>query len=477
LEKIYPTCAIRYGHMAYIGEFKYAPGMLFGCGSKVVIQTNRGIEIGEQVSLTCTGCDKSVSRQQMLAYVKNSGADAYQLKAGRILREATPQDLLEEKRINTDAESKFTRAKELSATLGLPMKFITCEHLFGGERIVFHFMSETRIDFRELVRDLAHEYHTRIEMHQVGARDEARLVADYEICGRECCCKNFLKRLRPVTMRMAKLQKATLDPSKVSGRCGRLRCCLRYEHEGYEELNKKLPRNGTRVLTARGPGTVKNRQVLTQLLTILYDDSDEMETLGVEELLDDRRPMKDPTDPDRSAGEAAPATGGGRTTEDITRRAAEADQPSEAGQRRGRRRRPLRRRGRSQEEPAAQAESPDASRPLPGDATRAEPSVGEPAVRGPGSGEVADSPGDRSNTGSPPGSDAPPGMPGERRRRRGRRSRGRRRRSGTTEGQAEKSAPPASGQKREPRQDPTPPPQDSPGSGGGSSPDAGTNAD
>lgn len=287
LEKIYPTCAVRYGHMNYIGEFKYSPGMLFNCGAKVVIQTNRGIEVGQQVSLTCSGCDKSISREKLIAYAKNSDAqELYQLKSGRILRAATEQDLLEHEHIQRDSRDKLMRARQLSRSLELDMKLVACEHLFGGERIIFHFMAENRIDFREMVRELAHEYHTRIEMHQVGARDEARLVADYEICGRECCCKNFLKKLRPVSMKMAKLQKATLDPSKVSGRCGRLRCCLRYEHEGYDELNKKLPRVGNRIRTERGIGTIRDRQVLTQLLLIEYDDGGSIETVPFEEIIE-----------------------------------------------------------------------------------------------------------------------------------------------------------------------------------------------
>jgi len=103
LEKIYPSCAVKYGYMGYIGEFRYAPGMLFGCGGKVVIQTPRGTEIGEQKSLTCSGCDKSISRQQIMKYVKNSGPEFYRLKAGRILRVATPQDLLEQGKLNMEA--------------------------------------------------------------------------------------------------------------------------------------------------------------------------------------------------------------------------------------------------------------------------------------------------------------------------------------------------------------------------------------
>ncbi len=302
LEKIYPTCAVRYGYMRYIGEFKYAPGTLFNCGGKVVVQTVRGIELGEQVSLTCTGCEKSISRQQMLDYVKNSGPEFFQLKAGRILRVATQQDIDEQLHLNQDAARKLVWARQQSAEMNLPMKFVTCEHLLGGERVIYHFMAEGRVDFRELVRILAREYHTRIEMHQVGARDEARLVADYEICGRECCCKNFLKKLRQVNMKMAKLQKATLDPSKVSGRCGRLRCCLRYEHEGYEELNRKLPRVGARVRTERGVATVRDRQILTQLLVLDYEDGGETETIGLEAVLESNVPWS----PEQPAERPAP---------------------------------------------------------------------------------------------------------------------------------------------------------------------------
>ena len=288
------SCAVRYGLLNYVGEFRYAPNVIRGCGDKVVIQTNRGIEIGRRISLTCTGCDNSIGRQRMLTYSQTSGTELFQPKAGRILRTANAQDLQEEAKINADSVKKLEQARSLAQAKNLPMEFVACEHLFGGERIIYHFMSEDRIDFRELVRDLAHEYHTRIEMHQIGARDEARLVADYEICGRECCCKNFLKKLHPVTMRMAKLQKATLDPSKVSGRCGRLRCCLRYEHEGYEELAAKLPRPGARVRTERGIATIKDRQILTQLVILEYDDTGNLEALGLEAILETGLPKRPP---------------------------------------------------------------------------------------------------------------------------------------------------------------------------------------
>ncbi|MBN2562818.1 MAG: hypothetical protein JXQ75_17990 [Phycisphaerae bacterium] len=322
-----PTCAVRYGILGNVGEFRYAPNVLTGCGGRVVIQTCRGIEIGERVALTCTGCDRSIDRQQMWAYARHSGSESYQLKAGRILREATEQDLREEAKINAGSHKKLSSAKKLAESRGLLMKFIACEHLFGGERIILHFMAESRVDFRELVRDLAHEYHTRIEMHQIGARDEARLVADYEICGRECCCKNFLKKLRPVTMRMAKLQKATLDPSKVSGRCGRLRCCLRFENEGYEELNKKLPRVGSRVRTEQGIATVKDRHVLTQLLAIQFDDTERVETVGIEAVLETGLPKRTP--------QAAASSGNKQMTRREAAGAAQEPQPKPAATERG----------------------------------------------------------------------------------------------------------------------------------------------
>jgi len=156
------------------------------------------------------------------------------------------------------------------------------------------------------VRDLAQEYHTRIEMRQVGARDEARLLADYETCGQECCCKTFLKTLKPISMRMAKMQKATLDPSKVSGRCGRLKCCLRYEHDTYESLDKKLPKIGRSIRTAHGEGIVVDRQILTQLVQIEMDDSKRI-TVVAEDILPPEgeiedatpKPPKPPTPPEK----------------------------------------------------------------------------------------------------------------------------------------------------------------------------------
>jgi cell fate regulator YaaT (PSP1 superfamily) len=264
-----PLIAVRYGYLGWVGEFKHDPALKLQWSDRVVIKTERGLEIATPVAAACPEvCPKCVRPEQKDAYVRASGEEHLQRGAGEVIRIATAEDLAEQRRIDAGAKEKMDYCQRASAKVGLDMRMIACEHLLGGERIIFYFTAEGRIDFRQLVRDLAREYHTRIEMRQIGARDEARIVADFEICGRECCCKNFLKVLRPVNMKMAKLQKATLDPTKVSGRCGRLRCCLRYEQLTYEELDAKLPGYGVRVRVEQGIGFIRDRQVITQILVL-----------------------------------------------------------------------------------------------------------------------------------------------------------------------------------------------------------------
>ena len=269
------TIVVRYGYLKLVGEFQSNLTTKVGCGSKLVVRTDRGTEIAEMLTTTCSngGCGKSITREKMLEYIDNSGGADYPFSEnGRILRVATVADLAEQDKLNESRAKDLALARELTAKYTLPMKVVEVEYLLGGERVMFYFTSEHRIDFRTLVRDLAHHLHTRIELRQVGARDDARLTADYEKCGQHCCCKQFLKVLTPVSMRSAKVQKATLDPAKISGRCGRLMCCLRYEDQTYEELRKKLPKRNTRVRTAQGEGWVIDGQILTQLVMVQYDD-------------------------------------------------------------------------------------------------------------------------------------------------------------------------------------------------------------
>ena len=185
-----------------------------------------------------------------------------------------PRRLVPEQRhLQAQAGEKLQRCRDLVGQLNLPMKLVDCEHLLGGERIIFYFMAEGRVDFRDLVKTLSHEFQTRIEMRQIGARDEARLLGDVEGCGQQICCRRFLKFLKPVNMRMAKMQKATLDPAKISGYCGRLKCCLRYEYDQYRQLSRQLPREGTTVECPVGPGTVVDRHVLAQRVVVRLEDN------------------------------------------------------------------------------------------------------------------------------------------------------------------------------------------------------------
>lgn len=293
------SVVVRFGAMKMVGEFPYDGEAKPGCGSKLVVRTHRGTELGEMLTSTCpnAGCSKSVTRKEMLQYIENSGGKDYPFFSmqGRVLRIATQEDLLRQGQIEATKPQLTMSARRAVSELRLNAKIVEAEPLLGGERLTFYFTSEDRIDFRDLVNRLAAEHKTRIEMRQVGARDEARLVADYEKCGQHCCCKQFLKVLRPVSMKSAKVQKATLDPLKISGRCGRLMCCLRYEDQTYDQLKKRLPKRKTRVLTPHGPGLVLDSQILTQLVLVLLDGPpgfEEQVAVPLEDLThEDGRPL------------------------------------------------------------------------------------------------------------------------------------------------------------------------------------------
>lgn len=242
---------VRHGLMKFVKDC--SSEFSIKVGDKVVLDSDRGLEIGEVVirpeeSNECGACCK-------------------------ILRKVAEEDKKRQKEIEDEsAPQEYKFCKEKIRERNLPMKLTTVEHLLDKKKIIFYFVSQGRVDFRELVKDLARQYHTRIEMRQIGVRDEARLLAQYQHCGRELCCKSWLKRLEPVTMKMAKNQKATLDPSKISGRCGRLMCCLRYENEVYEELRDSLPRKGSCVSTSMGEGRVIDYEILRQKVTIETKD-------------------------------------------------------------------------------------------------------------------------------------------------------------------------------------------------------------
>ncbi|MCA9302567.1 MAG: hypothetical protein KC996_00445 [Phycisphaerales bacterium] len=296
------TIVVRFGYLRMIGEFPYTGDAKPGCGSKLVVKTQRGVEMGEMLTSTCrnAGCSKSVTRKEMLEYIEHSGGKQYPFyEQGRVLRIATAEDLNEEQRLEQKKNEYKMAAKRLVESAGLPMQIVEAEPLLGGDRVVFYFSADDRIDFRDLVRDLQDAIGAKVELRQVGARDEARITADYERCGQYCCCKSFLKVLKPVSMKSAKIQKATLDPLKISGRCGRLMCCLRYEDETYEQLRKNLPNRKSRVGTPDGDGIVVSTQILTQLALVKLDSGIEV-AVPVEELTEPGLKRADEPKPERA---------------------------------------------------------------------------------------------------------------------------------------------------------------------------------
>jgi len=283
------SIVVRFGRMKLVAELPYDGQAKPGCGSKLVARTFRGTELVEMLTTTCenSGCGKSISRRELLDYVENSGGRDYPFHTrGAILRVATVEDLNRQSEVAAGATAVTKACREIARELGMNVKIVEAEPILGGELLTVHYLSEERLDMRDLIGRLGSHFGTNVEMRQVGARDEARLVADYERCGQYCCCKGFLKVLKPVSMTAAKMQKATLDPLKISGRCGRLMCCLRYEDQTYKELKANLPRRRTRVGTPEGPGIVIDGKILVQLVLVQLEHDGREIAIPVEELLD-----------------------------------------------------------------------------------------------------------------------------------------------------------------------------------------------
>ena len=246
---------VRHGAMRFLGEFDPESGA-YARGQEVVVRTDRGLEVGQ---VLCPATPRAV---EMIG----------EPTRGRIVRALAEQDRAERERLREIEERELETCIRFVQQRNLQMELVDVEHLFGGERIVFYFLAEKRVDFRELVKDLARSYQTRIEMRQIGVRDEAKLLADYGDCGKPVCCNTHMIAMPPVSMRMAKLQKSTLDPSKISGRCGRLKCCLRFEQDVYEEFQGALPPIGSRVLTQKGQGRVLAQEVLARRVLVEFED-------------------------------------------------------------------------------------------------------------------------------------------------------------------------------------------------------------
>jgi cell fate regulator YaaT (PSP1 superfamily) len=247
---------VRHGTMRFLGEFEAAEIDAYARGDDVVVRSDRGLEVAQVL------CEAGPRAVGLLTEPTH----------GRILRRMTEDDHVTLGRVHAAEAEELAACQRFVGQRRLQMELVDVEHLFGGERVVFYFLAEKRVDFRELVRDLARSYQTRIEMRQIGVRDEAKLLADYGDCGKPVCCNTHMTQMPPVSMRMAKLQKSTLDPTKISGRCGRLKCCLRFEQDVYEEFQAELPPPGSRIVTAKGQGRVLAQEVLARKVLVEFED-------------------------------------------------------------------------------------------------------------------------------------------------------------------------------------------------------------
>ena len=260
----------------------FAPGKYeIDTGDKVIVETARGVEFGSVV----TG-PKEVEDDKITQPLKS------------VIRIATQEDIRKEEKNREKEKEAFGICLEKIRKHGLEMKLIDAEYTFDNNKVLFYFTADGRIDFRELVKDLAAVFSTRIELRQIGVRDETKIRGGIGICGRPLCCHTYLTEFAPVSIKMAKEQNLSLNPSKISGVCGRLMCCLTNEEETYEELNSRLPTNGDRVTTPDGlKGDVQSVNVLRQLVKVivtLENDEKEIREYKAKELrFKSRRKKKD----------------------------------------------------------------------------------------------------------------------------------------------------------------------------------------
>ncbi len=230
-------------------------------GSHVIVETVRGVEYGTVIT-----APKEIKDEDVVQPLK------------AVIRVATREDDRIEKKNHEKEKEAYKICLEKIAKHGLEMKLVQAEYTFDNNKLLFYFTADGRIDFRELVKDLASVFRTRIELRQIGVRDETKILGGIGICGRPLCCHTFLSEFAPVSIKMAKEQNLSLNPAKISGVCGRLMCCLKNEEDTYEYLNSRLPNVGDRVTTIEGlKGEVQSVSVLRQLVKVVVDLGDEKE--------------------------------------------------------------------------------------------------------------------------------------------------------------------------------------------------------
>ena len=240
-------------------SYYFAPGGFNPAqGQAVIVETARGLEYGT-VSMTV----KEIGEEEIVSPLKE------------IVRIATPEDKVQVEKNRKKEKEAFLICEEKIASHKLDMKLVDVEYTFDANKILFYFTAEGRVDFRELVKDLASVFRTRIELRQIGIRDEAKMLGGIGICGRSLCCNSFLDGFHPVSIKMAKEQGLSLNPTKISGNCGRLMCCLKYEQNCYDEFAKIAPNVGAIVATPQGKGVVQSVTVLKGVAKVKLDDEAE----------------------------------------------------------------------------------------------------------------------------------------------------------------------------------------------------------
>lgn len=257
-------------------------------GDRVLIETEKGLGIG-----TVMVDPQEIAEQD---FPKDRSFK-------KVLRKANRDDLDREVRNSTRETEAFRFCQQKIEELRLMMKLIQVENFYDGSKMIFYFSAPERVDFRELVHQLAQRFHTRIEMQQIGVRDEAKLLGGIGLCGRTVCCQAFLSEFEPVSVRLAKDQDLPLNPQKLSGPCGRLLCCLAFEHGVYQDASREMPQLGERVEIARGKGEVTGRNIFTRTVMVLLEEGEEVEVASEE-----ARPLREerrggpPKGPGRKGG-------------------------------------------------------------------------------------------------------------------------------------------------------------------------------
>ena len=242
-------------------------------GDNVIVETSRGIEFGTAVSDI-----REIEDEELRSNLKG------------VIRLANEQDIKKHEDNKHRQDEAFKICQEKIKAHKLAMKLIEVEYTFDGSKILFYFTADGRIDFRELVKDLANVFHTRIELRQIGVRDESKSMGSIGVCGRSLCCSQWLDEFVPVSIKMAKEQGLSLNPSKISGACGRLMCCLKYEQDVYEELIRRMPKPEQQVKTPDGTGTVISVSLLKGIVRVATEDGNEKTVRDYN--ADDIKPIK-----------------------------------------------------------------------------------------------------------------------------------------------------------------------------------------